>query len=190
MRVIAGIARSISLIAPDDKVRPTTDRTKETLFNMIAPYIPGSSVLDLFAGSGALGIEALSRGAVQCDFVDVYSESIQCIKKNLEKTKLIENARILKYDYKEACRRLAQEHKKFDLIFLDPPYLKGLEMVALSDISMYELLSEHGIISIESDISTVIDIERFEDFEIFKSKAYRTNKFTFIKRKLKKEDEK
>lgn len=183
MRVIAGSARSINLIAPDEKVRPTTDRTKETLFNMISSYLPGSKVLDLFAGSGALGIEALSRGAAHCDFIDSYLESIQCIKKNLEKTKLIENANVLKYDYKEACKRLSQDNLEYDIIFLDPPYLQGLEMAALNEINTNRLLGEHGIITIESDISTNIDIEQYQGLEIFKTKEYRTNKFTFIRKK-------
>lgn len=183
MRVIAGSARSIQLVAPDEKVRPTTDRTKETLFNMIANAVPGSCILDLFAGSGALGIEALSRGASHCDFIDHFAESIQCIKKNLEKTKLIENATVLKYDYNDACQKLGEEKKQYDLIFLDPPYMMDLETAALKEIVSFDLLAPDGMVVIESDIKTHLDMTLFDTLEVYKSKEYRTNKFTFIQRK-------
>jgi 16S rRNA (guanine966-N2)-methyltransferase len=183
MRVIAGQARSIPLEAPEDKVRPTTDRTKETVFNIIAKHIPGAYVLDLFAGSGALGIEALSRGAQQCDFVDIYNESIRCIKNNLEKTKLIENAQILKYDYNKACIELGLMHKKYDIIFLDPPYSMGLEVASLKLIQTNQLLSEHGIIIIESHSETSVGMDEVSELEIYKVKEYKTNKFIFIQRR-------
>lgn len=183
MRVIAGQARSIRLEAPEDNVRPTTDRTKETLFNMISFDIPGAKVLDLFAGSGALGIEALSRGAALCDFVDVYNDSIDCIKNNLERTKLIENANIFKYDYTKACIEFGQLNKKYDIIFLDPPYFQGLEGTALTLIVENQLLSDSGIIILESDIKSYLLMLEHEALEIYKTKEYKTNKFTFIQRK-------
>lgn len=95
MRVIAGSARSLRLEAPDDKVRPTTDRTKETLFNMINGDIPGATVLDLFGGSGSLGIEALSRGAVLAYFSDRYKGSIDCIKKTYNIRNLLKKQKFL-----------------------------------------------------------------------------------------------
>jgi len=183
MRVIAGSARSIMLIAPEDKVRPTTDRTKETLFNIIAFSIPGATVLDLFAGSGALGIEALSRGADFCDFVDMYEGSIDCIKKNLSSTKLIDKSRVLKYDYSKACQELWIEQKKYDLIFLDPPYCNNLENEAIVLIVKYNLLSPIGKIIVESDIKESIRMDLFDELEVYKEKVYKTNKFTFIQRK-------
>jgi len=183
MRVIAGTARSIMLVAPEDKVRPTTDRTKETLFNIIAFSIPGATILDLFAGSGALGIEALSRGALSCDFVDSYEGSIECIKKNLSSTKLIDKSRVLKYDYSKACHELGVEKKKYDLIFLDPPYSRNLETESLALIVTYQLLSPTGKIIVESDIKESIRIDLFDELEVYKEKEYKTNKFTFIQRK-------
>ncbi len=180
MRVIAGSARRLNLVTPDSKVRPTTDRTKETLFNMIAGEFPGAKILDLFAGSGALGIEALSRGAASCVFCDSYSESIRCIKKNLEHTKLIEKSTVLQYDYVKALEICQKERNKFHVVFLDPPYDQGLERQALEMIHGFGLMEADGIIVVESSLDTVISVEDLTGFNIYKEKRYKTNKFTFI----------
>lgn len=184
MRVIAGTARRLNLIAPMEKVRPTTDRTKETLFNMINNDLPGAQVLDLFAGSGALGIEALSRGAAGCWFFDNYNESIDCIKINLEHTKLIEKARIFKYDYVKAIETLSFEKHKFHVVFIDPPYEKGLQDKSIAKISEYDLLEDHGIIVVESNLMTELNSSMWPKYYIFKEKKYKTNKFTFLKKEV------
>ncbi len=185
MRVISGSARRLNLVAPMAKVRPTTDRTKETLFNMINNDIPGSKILDLFAGSGALGIEALSRGAEGCWFFDNYKESIECIKINLEHTKLIEKARIFKYDYVKALETMSFEKRKFNIIFIDPPYETGLEDKAVAKISELDLLEEDGIIVIESKLRTELTPSMWPKFIMFKEKKYKTNKFTFLQKEVK-----
>lgn len=184
MRVIAGTARRLNLVAPLEKVRPTTDRTKETLFNIINNDIPNANVLDLFAGSGALGIEALSRGAQACWFFDNYNESIDCIKNNLEHTKLIEKARFFKYDYVKAIESMAFEKRKFDLIFIDPPYGFGLQDKAVALISDNDLLAEDGIIVIESKVKTELDSTLWSKYSVFKEKKYKTNKFTFLQNEV------
>jgi len=184
MRVIAGTARRINLIAPIEKVRPTTDRTKETLFNIINNDIPGAKILDLFAGSGALGIEALSRGGKACWFFDNYKESIECIKINVEKTKLIEKARIFKYDYVKAIETVSYEKRKFDIIFLDPPYGKGLQDKAIAKISEYDLLEDDGIIVVESVVRTELTPSMWPKYSVYKEKKYKTNKFTFLQKEV------
>jgi len=149
MRVISGSARGLKLIAPDGLgTRPTTDRVKESLFNIIQPYIPAKSVLDLFGGSGALGIEALSRGSDSCVFVDVDKKAIDIIKQNVEKARLKERANIIKSDvfsYLSCC------NEKFDIIFLDPPYNKGFLDKVFEKIFEKNLLKKDGVIVVEGE---------------------------------------
>ncbi len=183
MRVIAGSAKRLLLESPPEGVRPTTDRTKETLFNIINYRLFDAYVLDLFSGSGALGIEALSRGANSCVFNDMNNSSIEIIKKNLNHTKLIEKARIIKYDYVSALNALHQQGDCFDLIFIDPPYNQGYEMSALKQIDMLKLIRNQGLIIVESSIETELDDKSFTNLEIVREKTYRTNKFTFIEYK-------
>ena len=126
MRVIAGTARSINLITPKGfDTRPTTDKYKETLFNCLQSYIGNSVFVDLFSGSGAIGIEALSRGAAKAYFCDNSKEAIDCIKANLSKTKLADRAVV----YKEDCSFFVKNRIKEipDIIFIDPPFKKHLE---------------------------------------------------------------
>lgn len=125
MRVITGTAKGITLLSPDgdDKVRPTTDRVKEALFSIINFDIEGATVCDLFAGSGQLGIEALSRGAASCVFCDCDRISVNLIKENLKKCRLLENSRVecTKHDV-----FLKNHTAEFDIIFIDPPYSLGI----------------------------------------------------------------
>lgn len=124
MRVITGSLRGKKLITLDGiDVRPTTDKVKEAIFSIIQFDLPGASVLDLFAGSGQLGIEALSRGAKHCVFVDKSRESIAVIKENVESCKLNQSARVLNYD---AVEYLKMSPGGFDIALLDPPYEQGL----------------------------------------------------------------
>ena len=125
MRVIAGIARSLPLKTPEGAdTRPTTDRIKETLFNMIQTKLPDCVFVDLFSGSGGIGIEALSRGAKKAYFVDTSKNAIACIKHNVEFTKFTEQAIIINRDVRDS---LIQISDKADIIFMDPPYSLGIE---------------------------------------------------------------
>lgn len=149
MRVISGSRRGKKLVSPrSDDVRPTLDRVKESVFNMLAFSVSDASVLDLFAGSGALGIEALSRGARNAVFVDKSNASLEIVKENLCLTSFMEKAECfcMEFDkYLMAC------DKAFDLIFLDPPYADGLLDEALRLIHKQNLLSDGGYIICESD---------------------------------------
>ncbi len=150
MRVISGSARGKKLCTtPGLDIRPTLDRVKESVFNMIAFDLPGASVLDLFCGSGALGIEALSRGADSAVFVDKHRESVNICEKNLKLTHLDKNASLVLSD---SIDFLNTTNQKFDIIFIDPPYESDLYEKALSAISAHSLLAPGGQIIIESDM--------------------------------------
>ncbi|MFI3229395.1 MAG: 16S rRNA (guanine(966)-N(2))-methyltransferase RsmD [Bacillota bacterium] len=150
MRIIGGQFKGRKLDTMADKsIRPTTDRVKESMMNLIQNDIVGASVLDLFAGSGALGIETLSRGAETCTFVDNSRTSIVVLEKNL--AKISAKYDIISKDYRSALDELGRRGKKFDIIFLDPPYGKDTESDALLRIKDHNLLTEDGLIMIERD---------------------------------------
>ena len=181
MRVIAGTCRSLRLKTPPGAdVRPTTDRIKETLFNIISARVPGADFLDLFCGCGAIGIEALSRGAASSVFVDSSDTSIRYTRENLEFTKLIDRAEIIRSDAAGAISRLFVEGKRFDVIFMDPPYSKELERRVLEELANFNLLKEDGTIIIEAKSDTDFSYVSGLGFEITREKLYGSNKHMFI----------
>ena len=146
MRVIAGTARGVPLKTIAARTtRPTIDRIKENLFNIIRDFIPGATVVDFFSGSGALCIEALSRGADRAILIEANPAAIEIIRHNLAKTRLSEKAEVWPGDFRRHLDRLAQAGP-FDIIFLDPPHRSGLGEQALHLIKQYHLLSNDGII--------------------------------------------
>ena len=152
MRVISGIARGTKLYTLNGmETRPTLDRIKESLFNIINLKIKDTEILDLFSGSGALAIEALSRGASYAVLCDFSKNAIEIIKKNIEKTKLNEKSKIIKLDYEKCLEKLSQSKNKFDVIFLDPPYNTNYIYIATKKILEYNLLKKDGIIIAETD---------------------------------------
>ena len=152
MRVISGTARGMKLQSPKGlSTRPTTDRVKESMFNIISFRVRESRVLDIFAGSGALGIEALSRGAESCTFVDSSRESIGIINENLKKSRLGDRAEVISSTVESALSRLSDE--RFDMIFMDPPYCKGFIEPVLSSIAENAVLDADGIVVVEHDSS-------------------------------------
>lgn len=152
MRVISGRARGLKLNTPkNEDVRPTTDRVKESLFNIINSYVLDSNVLDLFAGTGSLGIECLSRGANKCVFVDKSKESMSIVKSNIKKAKVENESITLNTDFKNAIISLGNKGEKFNIIFMDPPYYKNMFFDALSLVDENNLLDEDGIIVVEHD---------------------------------------
>jgi 16S rRNA (guanine(966)-N(2))-methyltransferase RsmD len=158
LRVISGTAKGHKLRTPKgNATRPTTDRVKESLFNIIAPYIENAKVLDLFAGTGSLGIEALSRGADSAVFVDKSQECYGIIKDNLVHTKLSEKAEVFTGDSVLMLDKFLG--RKFDIIFLDPPYSKGLIDEALINILKNELIHNDSVIVAERDAKDVIPNE-------------------------------
>ena len=148
MRVITGTARGRRLKELEGmETRPTTDRVKEAMFSILQFELEGRRVLDLFAGTGQLGIEALSRGAASAVFVDHRADAVKLIRENLQVTNLTDRAKVTAGDSMEY---LSSQREKFDLIFLDPPYAAGLLEPALSLIVKFDILSPHGIIMAEA----------------------------------------
>ncbi len=184
MRVIAGSARSVPLKSPPgDHTRPTTDRIKETLFNIIQNEIPGCSFLDLFAGSGGIGIEALSRGAAWCVFVENDKAAIDCLNDNLQKTKLGDKTSVLKQDTFVALTNLEYKYT-FDVIFMDPPYDKNMERRVLEYLTMSKMIDEDSLIIFEASLDTDISYLPDLGYELVKEKRYKTNKHVFVQRML------
>jgi 16S rRNA (guanine966-N2)-methyltransferase len=182
MRVISGEARGHKLKAPAGlNTRPTTDRVKEAVFSMISEYILNACVLDLFAGSGALGIEALSRGAGECVFIDNDAESVKTVKLNLTKTGLINKAKIYKNNYENALEILIKKDKKFDIVFLDPPYYENFLIKTLKILSNSDIISNEGIIVAEH-LKKDTEINIPEQFTIDRKKRYGDTEILIIKK--------
>ena len=157
MRVITGSARGIRLKTPDGlKTRPTSDRVKEAVFSMIQFQIEGGKFLDLFAGTGQMGIEALSRGAAFAVFVDGWKDACQLVRENLKLTKLADKAKVVNSDYLSYLQTCKE---KFDIVFLDPPYAEIFLENALNKISEIDILSDRGIIICERPAEKQLDLE-------------------------------
>ena len=183
MRVISGTAKGHPLKAPKGmNTRPTTDRIKEALFNILGSLTVDSRVLDLFAGSGALGIEALSRGAEKAVFIEKDAIAISVIKTNLVNTKLEEFGEVYRNDINKAIQILAQKRYKFDLIFLDPPYEKDYEKASLEEIYKNNILAENGLIVVESSKKTLLPKEVGE-LNLFRQEKYGDTLLNFYRRK-------
>lgn len=172
MRVVSGSAKGRPLKAvPGNGTRPTTDKVKEALFSMIGPYFEGGTALDLFAGSGGLGIEALSRGMDKAVFVDLESKSIEVIRANLKATKLEDQAAIYRNDAGRALKALAKRTSQFDLVFLDPPYrMKNGDELMLT-MHELELLKPEATIVLEYE-SKYSYPEQFGPFEQTRKAVY------------------
>ena len=180
MRVIAGTAKGTKLNSIDDiSTRPTLDRVKEPLFSIIQNNIVESNVLDLFAGSGALGIESLSRGAKHCTFCDKSYKSIQMLKENIQKVRMQEKSTILNIDYKKC---LDEQKEKFDIIFIDPPYKMDIAIDSVKRIIELELLAKDGIIIIETDEEEreKKELEKI-DLELYDVRKYGRVKLLFFR---------
>lgn len=183
MRVIAGKARRLALkTIPGDETRPTTDRIKETLFNILQPEIPGCIFLDLFSGSGAIAIEALSRGAESAVLVEKNPRACACIRDNLSFTRLAPQAKVLNMDVLQAMRSL-EGREIFDIIFMDPPYKMELERQALEYLAESRILKDDTLIVVEADLDTDFSYLDELGFDLLRSKEYKTNKHVFISKK-------
>lgn len=181
MRVIAGKAKRIKLKTPQGyDTRPTTDRIKETLFNILNPYLADVNFLDLFSGSGAIGIEALSRGANSAVFVENDKAAINCIKANLKLTKLEAQAELYFMSVFEAIKTLQLKGKVFDLVFMDPPYNIGLERDILLSLENSNIIARDTIIVVEASLETSFDYLKDTKYNIFKQKEYKTNQHVFL----------
>ncbi len=184
MRVIGGTARSLPLKTIEGMdTRPTTDRIKETLFNMLRLRIPGCRFLDLFAGCGGIGIEALSRGAACAVFVDRSRRACACIEENLAFTHLSGKAEVLTCDVLTAVKRLDREQNEpFDVIFMDPPYRQGLEEEVCGKLSGTSLLGADTLVIVEASLETEFLWAEELGFRIEKEKRYKTNKHVWMRK--------
>lgn len=183
MRVIAGSARGVKLETLEGlETRPTTDRVKEAVFSMLHHKIMGSTCLDLFSGSGALGIELLSRGAQQVTFIESNPLLKDIIHKNLEKARLLTGADIVFLDVYRALNSF--EGRQFDIILMDPPYRKGHVANCLEHISKLDLLNHKGVLVVEHDAIDDEIVKYPEYFESLKSKKYGKIGVTVLGRRL------
>ena len=180
MRIIAGKARRLPLrTLPGRDTRPTTDRIKETLFNMLAPDLDGAYFLDLFAGSGQIGLEAVSRGSAYCVFVENNRKACEVIEDNMKFTKLAEQCMLMNTDVMSALRRLEGKYR-FDLIFMDPPYHQELEPEVLSYLAHSSIVKDGGTIIVEADEHTDFSYVEALGYTLQKEKLYKTNKHVFL----------
>lgn len=180
MRIIAGKARRLPLrTLPGRDTRPTTDRIKETLFNMLTPELEGAYFLDLFAGSGQIGLEAVSRGSAYCVFVDNNKKACEVIQDNIDFTKLGSQCKLMNTDCMSALRQLEGKYR-FDLIFLDPPYGHDLEAEILRYLAHSPVVKEHALIIIEADDHTDFSYVDALGYELLREKIYKTNKHVFL----------
>ncbi len=181
MRVIAGTARRLLLKTPTGlDTRPTTDKIKETLFNMLMPYLSGALFVDLFSGSGGIGIEALSRGARKAYFVENNQKAIACITDNIEHTHFTDKSVVLKQDVFSALRGSIKDTA--DIIFLDPPYQQEYDKKVLEFLQDASYVNEDTLIIVEASNETSFDYVDALGFYVEKEKQYKTNKHVFIKK--------
>lgn len=183
MRVISGLKRGHKLKAPKGlEVRPTEDKIKESLFNILGYIDKDSLVLDLFGGSGSIGIEFLSRGARVCYFVDISSNSISYIKDNLSHTDLNEFAIVIKSDAIKAIKQLSSSDLKFDYIYLDPPFRHNeLLLKVISSLKDYPILKTDGLIIIEHESELILEDEMFV-FKKIDERRYGAKTISFFKK--------
>lgn len=168
MRVISGTARGKKLLSLEGlDTRPTTDRVKESMFNIVMPYVRGAKALDLFAGSGALGIEALSRGAAACTFVESGRDAADIIRKNLDGTHLSGSGKLIEGD---VLAFLDRTKESYSLIFLDPPYDGGFYEPVLTRIANHSLLDGDGVLVLEKRADAKISIP--DGMELEKERKY------------------
>ncbi|MEG6584098.1 16S rRNA (guanine(966)-N(2))-methyltransferase RsmD [Dendrosporobacter sp. 1207_IL3150] len=172
MRIITGKAKGAKLKAPRGlDTRPTTDRVKESIFNILGDVVNGAKVLDLFAGTGNLGLEALSRGATQAVFIDQSAVSIGVIKDNAAHTKLVDYAEIHKGDVLRVLDRLSNTDRMFDLVFCDPPYNKGYVRSVLEKLDQNGIFAEQGILVLEHSRHESVEGE-WKSLELRRSEKY------------------
>lgn len=186
MRIISGKHRGAKLYTLEgENTRPTLDRVKEPLFSIIGFDIPESTVLDLFSGSGAIGLEAISRGAKLAILCDNNSKAIHIIEQNVDKLKEKSKTNIIKGDYLVTLKNLKNQNQKIDIVFLDPPYKTDFSERACEKILEYDLLNENGIIIIETDRKEdlIENINKLNLLDIYDERKYGRVYLIFLRRK-------
>ena len=184
MRVISGSARGKKLNSLEGlETRPTLDRVKEALFNIIQFDLKETVILDLFSGSGALAIEALSRGAKNAVLCDKSQKAVQVINENLINTRLKSKANVINKDYTIALNKLKKENIKFDIVFLDPPYKTDFALKSLEFIIENNLLNENGLIIIETnDKNKIEELKKYKDISVVDTRKYGSVLIIFIRK--------
>jgi 16S rRNA (guanine(966)-N(2))-methyltransferase RsmD len=182
MRVIAGSARRLKLITPEgNDTRPTQDRIKETLFNMIQLQVPGAIFIDLFSGSGGIGIEALSRGAKKAYFIENAANAYKCIMTNLQTTHFEKVATVIKQDVVIGLRNIHEDEA--DIIFIDPPYHEDLYERTLMQLAAMNYVTANTMIIVEAPLELDFSFADELGFEVRREKEYKTNKHVFLYKK-------
>ena len=182
MRIVSGDHRGRTIATPDGRnTRPTSDQTRESLFNILehaewAPSLDGAHVIDMFAGSGALGLEAISRGAEFCVFVERHPQALAAIRKNINHFGLGDEARIHRFDARKLKLAPANRPKPFTHVFMDPPYGKGLWLPALRRLPQY--LAKDGVVILEESVETEIEPR---GWDIISEKIWGAAKVVFLK---------
>ena len=188
MRVIAGSRRHLPLKSvPGSDTRPTSDQIRETLFNILQNRIYGTRFLDLFAGTGGIGIEALSRGADEAVFVDRSRAACRCIRENLEFTKFIGQAFVYERDAISSLR-LLERHEPFDIVYMDPPYGAGMEFDVLAYLRQSEVITDDTLIIAEIGPDVPFEPQTVPGYEISRIKTYRNCRHVFLYRELQSEE--
>lgn len=181
MRVIAGSARRLNLVTPKGlETRPTGDKIKETLFNILAPYVYDVDFLDLFAGSGGIGIEALSRGARSCTFVEKSKDALDCIRKNLTTTGFMQKATVVNSDVCAALYNLRPKNT-YDIVFMDPPYGNDLEKPVLSILKKTDIIDKDTLIIVEAQSDTDFSFAASYGYSVERVKDYKNSKHVFLR---------
>ena len=184
MRVIAGKARRLPLKTIEGlDTRPTTDRIKETLFNILQNDLYDIRFLDIFSGSGAIAIEALSRGAEEAVLIENDREALGVIRDNLKSARVSHLAEVLGDDFNSALNRLGRQNRRFDLVFMDPPYNCDLEKRVIFHPSFSQIVADEGLVVVEAALETDFSWTKGSAFEITRTKIYKTNKHVFLRKK-------
>ncbi len=184
MRIIGGNFRGRKLIAlSGNDIRPTPDRVREAVFNILGPWIRGARVLDLYAGTGALGLESLSRRAKAAVFVDAALSSCEIIQKNIDLCKMTEKATLLHHDIMGHPFPRVLREAPFDLIFMDPPYGKGYVETTLGKSDFIDLLAPRGIIVVEQSFKESLP-EPLNGLDIYRQKKYSKTFVSFLKKSI------
>ncbi|MGE4589069.1 MAG: 16S rRNA (guanine(966)-N(2))-methyltransferase RsmD [Acidaminococcaceae bacterium] len=181
MRIITGKARGLKLITPKNMdVRPTSDRVKESLFNIIGTKIVGTRVLDLFAGTGNLGLEAWSRGAEKIVFVDDSTTSLQLVRSNISKAKAEKETQVINGNAAKIIASLTMKGEKFDFIFCDPPYNKGLPAQIIEQVAKYDIVVSGGYLIVEHSQHEILP-ELPEKLENIRNEKYGETLISFLR---------
>jgi len=181
MRIITGKARGLKLTTPKNMdVRPTSDRVKESLFNIIGTKIVGTRVLDLFAGTGNLGLEAWSRGAEKVVFIDESQASLRLVRSNITKAKAEKETKVLKGNAVKVIADLVAKGERFDFIFCDPPYNKGLPAQIIEQVAKYDIVAPGGYLVVEHSQHEILP-ELPIKLEIIRSEKYGETLISFLR---------